>query len=987
MQFDVNWLSNPGVFSVCELPPVSDHELFASAAEMAQNATSLVRSLNGKWLAHFAPNPVEAPDALLRDGSMDASLREITVPGEFQLQNPAWDPPHYVNVQYPWDGHEALVPPQVSAVYNPTVTAVRGFSLSDGDLCAARIVLTLEGVEAACAVYVNGAFVGYAEDSFTPHRFDVTQAVHAGGNRLCLRVFRRCSGSWLEDQDFWRFSGIHRSVTLTFEPKTHLADIFVRTPLTDGYTRAFLEADLTVDRPCGSVTLTLADGDGAVLLQKALPAQAKMSLREEVQGVRLWSAEEPNLYTLTVALDGEVSRVMVGFRQFEMIARIMCLNGRRIVFHGVNRHEFDCDRGRVMTEELLMRDIRDIKGMNVNAVRTCHYPNTTLFYRLCDRYGLYVIDETNIETHGTWACCWDPDKAIPSDRPEWLQAVLARGRAMQERDKNHACVLMWSCGNESFGGKDLFLLSEMFRSRDKTRLVHYEGVASDKRYPDTSDMQSNMYMKVADIEAYLRSDPQKPFINCEYTHAMGNSCGGISLYRELESKYPMYQGGFIWDYVDQALRVTAPNGETRLAYGGDFGDKPSDWNFNTNGIILGDRTLTPKVQEVRHAFRDVELLPDETGVTVRSLKVFAALRGYELKWQVMHDMAVVSGGVCAVPEIEAGASCHIDLPVTVCDGETIVTAWLCLSRGNGLLPAGWALSHGQKVLGRLPMAVPVPAPEAMIPCDNNVGLRTPRYGAMLNRGSGIISLRDAAGRETILHEPRLSLFRAATDNDRGNKTSVQQGVWMAASLCSHCAGSWEEGGRMHYVLRSPLLPDTDIKVSYAPTAEGIEIQMDWPGVENQPDLPCFGLQFCLDARLNRVRYFGLGPDENYADRRGGALLGWYEYAVKDGWTKYARPQESGNRMGVRVMRLTDQDGHGLEVTGDGLEISVQPYAPEQLLSVRHPDELQGSCRTVLDVALFRKGVGGDDSWGAPVLEPYCYPSDKPYRLTLMLKSI
>jgi len=986
MNFDVNWLANPEVFSVNQLPPVSDHEIFASREELAQGATTLVRSLDGVWHAHFAMNPAESPEELVRGSSCDNTLREIVVPGEFQLQNPDWDPPHYVNTQYPWDGHEKLVPPQVSQTYNPTVTAVRTFTLTEDEKAAARIVLTLEGVEAACAVYMNGAFIGYAEDSFTPHRFDVTEAVAAGENRLAVRVFKRCTGSWMEDQDFWRFSGIHRSVTLTFEPKTHLADLFVRTPLTDGYTRAFLEADLTIDRPQGEAEVTLTDGQGHVLLQKTMPAAETVHLREEVPGVRLWSAEEPVLYTLTVALAGEISRTMVGFRQFEMIDKVMCLNGKRIVFHGVNRHEFNCDLGRVMSDELLLKDIRDMKGMNVNAVRTCHYPNTTRFYRLCDQYGLYVIDETNIETHGTWCCGQGPEGAVPSDKPEWLEAVLARGRAMQERDKNHACILLWSCGNESYGGKDLFLLSEMFRHRDPTRLVHYEGVANDRRYPDTTDVWSNMYQKVAGIEKYLNSNPEKPFINCEYTHAMGNSCGGINLYRQLEDKYPMYQGGFIWDYVDQGLRVKAPNGETRLAYGGDFGDKPTDWHFNTNGIILGDRTFTPKVQEVRYVFRDVDVIPDETGVTIRNGKVFAALKGYALRWQVLHDMQETAEGQCDVPEIPAGQSLHVDIPFVLCQGETILTAWLCVKQ-DALLPEGWAVSQGQTVLGHRAEPAETLAPEALIPCDSNVGMRTPCYGALLSRGEGMISFRDRVGRENVLYAPRLSLFRAGTDNDRGNKDACLQGVWMAESLCSYIRHCEVEGNRVTYTLGAPILPEVKVKVAYEALAEGVKVSVDWPGVANQPDLPCFGLEFVLDARLNQVTYFGKGPDESYADRCEGTLLGWHSYAVKDGWTKYARPQESGNRMGVRVMRLTGEDGHGLEITGDSLEISAQPYAPEQLLSVRHPEELQGSCRTVLDVALMRKGVGGDDSWGAPVLPQYCYPSSQPYHLEFMMKSI
>ena len=569
-RFETAWLSNPEIFSVHELPDCSDHAFYATMAEADADASSLVKLLDGAWKAHFAMNPSEAPDTLLTSAALDETLREIQVPCEFQMEAPEWDPPHYVNTQYPWDGHEALQAPQVSEVYNPTVTCIRHFALSLPQV-QQRTVLHLAGVEAAVLVYVNGHEVGYAEDSFTPHRFDLTSYVHVGENRLALRVFKRCTGSWMEDQDFWRFSGIHRSVSLHFYPETHLYDLRVRTPLTDNYTRATLETRLRVmGASLGKAKLTLTDKAGKTLWTAEKPLTALESyVSAEIPGVKLWSAEEPNLYTLTVVLTNaqgqvtEVCRTKVGFRQFEMKDKIMCLNGKRIVFHGVNRHEFDCDRGRVMTHDLLMRDIRDMKAMNINAVRTCHYPNTSEFYRLCDEYGLYVIDEANIETHGSWQPMHD--WVVPDNRPEWQEAVLARGRAMLERDKNHPCILLWSCGNESWGGKDLYELSQYYRREDPTRLVHYEGVANDPRYPDTTDVHSNMYRRVASIEEYLQSNPDKPFINCEYTHAMGNSCGGMSLYTALEDKYPMYQGGFIWDYVDQALRVKAPNGQERLA--------------------------------------------------------------------------------------------------------------------------------------------------------------------------------------------------------------------------------------------------------------------------------------------------------------------------------------------------------------------------------------------------------------------------------------
>lgn len=996
----VAWLSDPEVFSVGEMPAASDHEFFASPLEMAEGHSSLVRSLDGKWKAHFALNPAAAPDALLTGSIMDGSLKEITVPCEFQLVNPEWDPPHYVNTQYPWDGHEALKAPEVSEEYNPTVTCVKTFHLSLKDL-QNRIILHLGGVEAAVLVYLNGREIGYAEDSFTPHSFDVSACARVGENRLVLRVFKRCTGSWIEDQDFWRFSGIHRSVELHLWPECHLADLRIRTPLTENYTVAHLDALLTVTGRGGQARLTLADRDGNILYEatKAIAGQTQLGFERIIPGVKLWSAEEPTLYPLTVTLTNdqgrvtEVSRTMVGFRQFEMIDRVMCLNGKRIVFHGVNRHEFDCDRGRVMTREILLRDIHDMKAMNINAVRTCHYPNTTAFYRLCDEYGLYVIDETNIESHGSWVP-WH-DWVVPGDKPEWHAMTLHRGRSMLERDRNHPCILIWSCGNESWGGCNLFDLSEYFRQADPTRLVHYEGCVHDKRYLHTSDMYSRMYAKAADIEAYLKGDPDRPFINCEYTHAMGNSCGGMNEYTALEDKYPMYQGGFIWDYVDQALRVKGPNGQERLAYGGDFGDKPTDWQFNTNGIILGDRTLTPKCQEVRYLFRDVFLKVGKTGVTVWNRKLFAPLTGYLLRWTVECDMKPVRAGEILLPEIAAGESKHVNLPYgkLPAEGQVVLTCYLVLGEDKGILPAGTVLSHGQSVFGALTRAQAPTEAARVIRCDSNIGVRGEGLGVLFDRHSGMVSFRDKAGHETLLRAPQLSLFRAQTDNDRGNRNAVRQGIYHMLSRYSwqHAVkDETDENGvtALTYAYTNDLVPGLEMTVTYAIRRnDEIDVTVNWPGAQNLPDMPALGLSFQLDPRLNSVTYYGLGPEENYIDRRDGAYLGWHTYKVEDGMTCYCKPQESGSRSGVQSFAVTGADHHGLLVTGDALEISCQPWTVEELQGAYHPGDLMGSVRTVLDVAMFRMGVGGDDSWGAPVLPKYCYPAEKPYSFTFTLKAI
>ena len=998
-RFTTAWLSNPEIFSVNEQPVNSDHEFFASQQEMNEGVSSLIRSLDGKWKAHFALNPAGAPDALLTGSIMDAGLREITVPCEFQLENPEWDGPHYVNTQYPWDGHEDLKAPEVSEKYNPTVTCVRTFTLSLKEL-QNRIMLHLNGVEAAVLVYLNGQEIGYAEDSFTSHSFDITSAARVGENRLVLRVFKRCTGSWLEDQDFWRWSGIHRSVELRFWPETHLLDLRVRTPLADNYQTARLEALLTVTGRGGQARATLSDKAGNVLYEetKAVSGQAQVLFDSVIPGVKLWSAEEPNLYQLTVTLTNEmgqvteVSKTMVGFREFAMIDKIMCINGKRIVFHGVNRHEFDCDKGRVISREGMIKDIQICKSLNINAIRTCHYPNTTEFYRLCDEYGLYVIDEANLETHGAWAPMHD--WVVPGDKPEWHDITVNRGRSMLQRDKNHACIIIWSCGNESWGGCNIFDMSEYFRKNDPTRLVHYESCVHDPRYRHTSDMLSHMYMKAADIEKYLQNDPDRPFINCEYTHAMGNSCGGMNEYTALEDKYPMYQGGFVWDYVDQGLRVKGPNGEERYAWGGDFGDRPTDWHFIGNGLVYADRSLTPKAQEVRYLFRDVFLKVGKTGVTVWNRKLFAALKGYSLRWTVECDKKPVKAGEIILPEIEAGESKHINLPYgkLPMEGETVLTVFLVLAEDQGILPAGTVLSHGQMVYGETVQAEEETAPATFVYSDNNIGVRGNGLGVMFEKRGGMIAFRDKAGRETLLRAPQLSLFRAATDNDRGNQYAIRQGVYHLISRYSFMdevkVAENEGVTTLTYRYTNMMLKDFEMTVVYTIRRDDeIDVTVNWPGVKDLPDMPALGLSFQLDPRLDTVNYYGMGPDDNYVDRCDGAYLGWHHYDVKDGMARYFKPQESGSRTGVQTFAVTDKDHHGVMIMGENLEVSCLPWTVEELQVAYHPSDLVNPARTVLDVAMFRKGVGGDDSWGAPTLEKYCYPADKAYSFTFTMKAL
>ena len=567
MKYTLDWLTDPEVFAVNRIAAHSDHRIYANQLEADADNSSLIQNLNGTWKFAWAKNPSEWQQKFYEESDSTDNFDNIQVPGHMELQG--YGKPQYVNTIYPWEGQEHLRPPFISEKDNPVGSYVRYFDLNDA-LKNKRVFISFQGVETAMYVWLNGEFIGYSEDSFTPSEFELTPYIREKDNKLAVAVFKRSSASWLEDQDFWRFSGIFRDVFLYAAPSAHVRDMRVIADY-DG-TNGIFSATLDIAGKC-SVKSILTDENGTVIAQ----SNEKESVNWTIENSKPWSAEIPNLYTFTVIMTDEsgneieVSRTKVGFRRFELKNGIMCLNGKRIIFKGINRHEFDAKTGRAITKEDMLFDIQFMKKNNINAVRTCHYPNNSLWYQLCDVYGIYLIDETNLETHGTWQKlgATDPSWNVPGSLPEWKEVVLDRAKSMYERDKNHASVLIWSCGNESYCGEDIAAMSEYFRSVDPTRLVHYEGVTRvpNHQYDFITDMESRMYAKPKEVEEYLKQNNGRPYISCEYMHAMGNSLGGLSLYTDLEDKYEAYQGGFIWDYIDQAIETQNDDGETVLAYG------------------------------------------------------------------------------------------------------------------------------------------------------------------------------------------------------------------------------------------------------------------------------------------------------------------------------------------------------------------------------------------------------------------------------------
>lgn len=606
MQAQQSWLTDPTVFAVNRLDAHSDHVCYATQAEADAGVTSLRQPLDGVWRFAYSPCPAQRPADFWQEGYDLARFGTIRVPGHIELQG--YGQIQYINTLYPWDGHAELCPPQIDWENTPVGSYVREFTLAPG-LRGKPVCVSFQGVEQAFYLWCNGQFVGYAEDSFTPSEFELTPYLREGVNRLCVEVYKFSSAAWLEDQDMFRFSGIFRSVYLYARPALHVEDVWFMAGLARDNATGTLQVRLRLAGPARAARVQLRLGalyDGALPLTERDGFWYSPELR--FAGVTPWCHETPALYPAALTLadaEDQVCEVVpyaVGFRRFELENGVMKLNGRRVMFNGVNRHEWNPQRGRAITAEDMTAAMQTFQRNHINAVRTSHYPNQTLWYHLCDQNGIYMIDEANLESHGTWQIrgAVDPSRNVPGDRPEWKACVVDRARSMLERDKNHPAVLLWSCGNESYAGADIQAMSDFFHQADPSRLVHYEGVFHNRQWDAISDVESRMYATPRQVRAYLESRPAKPFILCEYMHDMGNSLGGMESYIRLGEEFEQYQGGFIWDYMDQALWHTDAAGRRVLGYGGDFGDRQSDYNFSANGIVFADGREKPAMQEVRY---------------------------------------------------------------------------------------------------------------------------------------------------------------------------------------------------------------------------------------------------------------------------------------------------------------------------------------------------------------------------------------------------
>ncbi|SUQ41592.1 Beta-galactosidase [Clostridium neonatale] len=999
----LDWLEDPEVFRINRIDAHSDHYFYEEMNHIKlEDNMPLKQSLNGKWRFSYSENPSLRIRDFYKEDFDCTGFDMINVPAHIQLEG--YDKCQYINTMYPWDGHEELRPPMVSKKYNPVGSYVKYVQIND-KLKNKEIRLSFQGVETAFYLWVNGQFVGYSEDTFTPSDFNITPYVKEGKNKIAVEVYKRSSASWIEDQDFWRFSGIFRDVFLYAVPKIHVNDIFVKTDLSDDYTNAVLKAEVKIIGNLeGSIKAYLKDADNNIKAEtQKMDIENFLTLSLDVKDINLWSAEDPYLYKLYIEVNDiednliEIVPENIGVRHFEMKDKVMCLNGKRIVFKGINRHEFNAERGRSLTKEDMLWDIKFMKTHNINAVRTSHYPNQSLWYDLCDEYGIYLIDEANLESHGSWqkmGQC-EPSWNVPGSLPEWESCVVDRAKSMLERDKNHPSILIWSCGNESYAGENIFKMSEYFRKKDSSRIVHYEGVFWNRDFNETSDIESRMYAKAVDIKEYLNSNPEKPYISCEYMHAMGNSCGGMMKYIELEDKYEMYQGGFIWDYGDQAVYRKNENGEKVLGYGGDFTDRPTDYNFSGNGLIYADRTVSPKAQEVKYLYQNIKLNVDKNGVNIKNQNLFINTDIYDLYYKIEKEEKIIMEGVTKV-NVKPLEEKYIKLPFIdiKSSGEYVYTVSIRLSYNTIWEEKGYEIAFGQYVLNNEEKIEKRLSKFKVIHGDANIGVSGKDFKVIFSKQEGgIVSLR-YSGKEFITRVPKTYYYRAATDNDRGNKYDFRCSQWLAASVGQkYIDFSVEENEdmiKLKYIYELPTIPKTLVNINYTVDEDGvIKIHVKYNGVDGLPELPLLGMNFRLLSEFNVFTYYGMGPEENYIDRCEGAKLGVYTNTPENNLSRYLVPQECGNYTDTRWIEVRNNKSEGLRFSYEQspFEFSVLPYSVMELENAMHNEELPSVTYTYVNILSKQMGVGGDDSWGAPVLDEYLIDSSKDLEYKFSISNI
>ena len=1024
-------------------------------------------SLNGDWKFHYSTDPDSRPRLFYRSDSPTHDWEDINVTSVWELQG--YGTPYYLAFSYP----PALSVrrrriPSIDHTANP-VGSYRMSCFIPESWRGRRIFLHLGGVKSACYVWVNGDQIGYSQGSMTPAEFDITRSIIPGGNTIALEVYRFCDGSYLEDQDMWFFSGIHRDVYLYAEPSIHMRDIYTRCTFDRDYIDAELLVDTWLKRQQGPTTVRLTirmglesgrqrlrDQDFQTIAERRIEIidDERVSFSIPVPAPRKWTAETPDLYRLVFCLTDlhgdpiEMKTLLFGFRTVEIRGHEFLINGRPILFKGVNRHEFDPDQGYVVSKALRTRDVELMKQHNINAVRTSHYPNDPHLYELADRYGLYVIDEADVETHGIRR------KHIPGGDPVWREAVVDRCERMVLRDRNHASIVMWSLANESGHGLNFSLMREAVLQLDQTRPIHYEGDVD----MSVSDVKSMMYptpeiedrygrvediriSQLTNIQNILASEKKpiraelyrdKHVLACEFAHSMGNSLGKFAEHLARFEQYDNWCGGFIWDFVDQAIRVKRPDGTIQWLYGGDFGDEPSDRNFCANGLFAADREPHPAAAEVKRVFQPITAYQSDRHperFIIHNKQTFASLQALTIVWELLEDGVAVLRHRVPCPSILPGEKAGIDIPwtssATRSECEYVVTISFQFSMDAVWAEAGFETAWEQCIVQRAHhpeiqlSAVPELTPASAIKeTERAPAYRVTTEGETIAvtaagrtyrfdlKRAQVLNIQDKEG-DLLLSPMKLNFHRPPTDNDRGYGNFLPWLNRRQATMRQVCSA--DRVRVVDYVLtetrdrftidlacRIPCMGGLS-RITFSVTSQGeLDVVIL---LTPRHQLVRFGMQAGLHYSLGTMRWYGRGPHEAYADRKSGARLGLFSGTAKDLFHHYLRPQENGNRTDVRSAEFFDSSSsRALRVrpiplrapwmdriiedetiySRDRLDVSLWPYTQEQIEDAEHIHELPALTALTCNIDWGQQGVGGDLPGMLSLLEEYKLLSDQPY---------
>ena len=980
---------DPNVNEVNRQPMHSTFKLFQSvedaAGEYCDQENPYRLSLNGTWRFNWVENADQRPTDFFTVGYNDKGWDNMEVPAMWELNG--YGDPIYVNIGYAWRGNFRNEPPYVPIEQNHVGSYRRTFTIP-ASWSGRDITLNIGAATSNVYVWVNGKFVGYSEDSHLGSSFDVTKYVKTGENLIALQIFRWCDGTYLEDQDLWRMSGISRDVELVARAKARLNDVMITPALENNYTDGRMVVEMEFSSAVKSAEVTLLDPEGRSVAQaKVTPSKGKASHTFEVKAPAKWTAETPNLYKVVINAGEEVYAQRVGFRSSEIKGGQLLVNGQPILIKGVNRHEVDPLKGFVMTRERMIQDITLMKQFNINAVRTSHYPDTPEWYDLCDEYGLYVIDEANVESHGMYY-----GEHTLAKNALYAKAHLERNQRMVLRDKNHPSIIIWSMGNEAGFGPNFEACYRWIKSFDGSRPVHYERAEGN----DFTDIMCPMYANLEWSENYVKNSPSKPLIQCEYAHAMGNSMGGFKEYWDLIRKYPHYQGGFIWDFVDQGLAHYEADGKVSFYYGGDFNNyDATDNSFNNNGIIAADRTPQAHAYEVRREYQSIWTSPVDLRagkVEVYNENFFSDLAPYAMEWALQQDGVVTKAGRIERLDVAAQQRKQFTLGYTEADlcpdaEEITLNVRYVLTEKQPLLAIGHVVAQQQLLIKEYDTKAAFAMKESKRPVkvtkfekatnvegyDWIVGFNREGFINQIEYGTMNIISDDSALRPNF--------WRAPTENDIGAKLHERFGIWRNPKLTLRKFDAKVEG-EVAKVTAEYNIADVQatLRMTYTINGEGeIEVEQAMtttPGA-NISNMFRYGMRVELPAAYNVIEYYGRGEVENYADRKSAADIGLYKQKVAEQYNeKMARPQESGTHSDLRYYELKNTAGAGLRIIAEtAFSASALPYSQEAMdVTVgplqRHSGDLKADTNTYLCFDLEQQGLGCINSWGALPLDKY-----------------